>query len=60
MNFAVNLTASFFHYNGSMNLTNFINGVLDMGATVTYHFNLQAEQGWNTTYVYVLPSYHDS
>jgi hypothetical protein len=54
--FRVNLTASFFSYNGSMNLTNFINGVLDMGATVTYHFNIQAEQGWNITYRFVLPS----
>jgi len=54
--FLVNLTASFFHYNGSMNLTNFINGVMDMGATVTYHFNVHAEQGWNITYTYVLPS----
>jgi hypothetical protein len=54
--FLVNLTTSFFHYNGTMNLTMFISGALDMGATVTYHFNLQAQQGWNTTYIYVLPS----
>jgi hypothetical protein len=54
--FRVNLTAAFFHYNSSMNFTNFISGLLDMGATVTYHFNLQAEHGWNTTYMYVLPS----
>jgi hypothetical protein len=54
--FRVNLTASFFHYNGSMNMTNFISGVLDMGATVTYHFNVHAEQGWNITYSYMLPS----
>ena len=54
--FRVNLTAAFFRYNGSMNFTNFIRGMLDMGATVTYHFNLQAEHGWNTTYMYVLPS----
>lgn len=52
--FRVNLTAAFFRYNGSLNLTNFISGVLDMGATVTYHFNLQSTQGWNTTYAYVL------
>jgi hypothetical protein len=39
-----------------MNLTNFINGALDMGATITYHFNLQVQQGWNTTYIYVLPN----
>ena len=54
--FQVNLTAAFFRYNGSMNFTNFISGVLDMGATATYHFNLQAEHGWNTTYMYVLPN----
>ena len=54
--FHVNLTAAFFHYNGSLNLSNFINGMLDMGATVNYQSNLHAEQGWNTTYVYVLPS----
>ena len=54
--FQVNLTTAFFHYNGSLNLTNFINGVLDMGANVTYHFQLPAAQGWNTTYAYVLPS----
>jgi hypothetical protein len=53
--FKVNLTTAFFRYNHSLNLTNFINGVLDMGANVSYHFHLQAEQGWNTTYVYVLP-----
>jgi hypothetical protein len=54
--FRVNLTPAFFRYNGSLNLTDFINGVLDMGATITYYFNLDAEQGWNTTCVYVLPS----
>jgi hypothetical protein len=54
--FQVNLTPAFFQYNGSLNLTSFISGVLDMGATVTYHFDLHAEQGWNTTFVYVLPS----
>lgn len=53
--FQVNLTASFFHYNGSMNFTNFISGVLDMGAIATYHLNLQAQYGWNTTYIYSLP-----
>lgn len=55
--FQVNLTSAFFHYNGSLNLTDFIPGVLDMGATATYHFNLKAEHGWNTTYVYKLPSF---
>ena len=54
--FRVNLTPAFFRYNSSLNLTDFINGVLDMGATVAYSFDLSAEQGWNTTFVYVLPS----
>lgn len=53
--FQVNLTSAFFGYNGSLNLTNFIAGFLDMGATITYRFNLNAEQGWNTTFLYVLP-----
>jgi len=54
--FQVNLTPAFFQYSGSLNLTDFISGALDMGATVTYHFDLHAEPGWNTTFVYVLPS----
>ena len=54
--FQVNLTPAFFQYNGSLNLTSFIPGVLDMGAVITYHFDLHAERGWNTTFVFVLPS----
>jgi len=54
--FNVNLTTAFFQYNRSLNLTNFINGVLDMGANVTYHFHLQTADGWNTTYSYILPN----
>jgi hypothetical protein len=53
--FQVNLTPAFFKYNESLNLTTFITGVLDMGATVGYHFALQAEEGWNTTFVFTLP-----
>jgi hypothetical protein len=55
--FQVNLTPAFFQYNGSLNLTDFIPGALDMGATATYHFDLQAEHGWTSTYVYTLPSF---
>ncbi|MCX6661895.1 MAG: hypothetical protein NTY91_05025 [Euryarchaeota archaeon] len=54
--FRVNLTAAFFRYNGSLNLTDFINGVLDMGATVAYSFDLSAAHGWNTSFVFSLPS----
>lgn len=53
--FHVNLTAASFGYSGSLNLTNIIDGFLDMGATITYQFNLKAEQGWNTTFRYELP-----
>jgi hypothetical protein len=54
--FRINLTAAFFKSTGLMNLSNVLNGALDMGAIITYHFNLQAEPGWNSTFVYVLPS----
>lgn len=54
--FRVNLTTRFFAYTKPMNLTNFMSGVLDMGAVVSYHFNLTAHSGWNTTYMYVLPA----
>jgi hypothetical protein len=54
--FQVNLTPAFFQYNELVNLTTFLSGFLDMGATVTYQFNLQVEQGWNTTFTYTLPN----
>jgi hypothetical protein len=54
--FRVNLTEDFFKFNGSLNLTDFINGVLDMGATVAYSFDLSAVQGWNTSFMFSLPS----
>lgn len=53
--FQVNLTPPFFAYTKPLNLSNFISGVLDMGAVVTYRFNLTAHPGWNTTYMYELP-----
>jgi hypothetical protein len=53
--FSVNLTAAFFRFNGSLNLMDFINGVLDMGATVSYSFDLSAENGWNTSFQFSLP-----
>ncbi len=53
--FQVTLTPAFFEYGGSLNLSNFIDGFLDMGATVTYQFHLNAEPGWNTTFLSVLP-----
>jgi hypothetical protein len=54
--FQVNLTSLFFAYSKPMNLTTFIRGVFDMGAVVPYHFNLTADPGWNSTYLYKLPA----
>ena len=47
----VNLTSSFFGVNDSLNIHNFVNGVLDMGAKLDYDFNLYAKKGWNNSYI---------
>jgi len=47
----VKLTSSFFGLNESVNSYEFINGLLDMDARVNYSLNLQAEPGWNNTYL---------
>ncbi len=47
----VTLTPSFFGLDENVNAQEFINGVLDMGAIVNYTLNLQAEKGWNNTYI---------
>lgn len=52
--YSVNLTYDFFDINESINAYSFVNGVLDMGANVTYDLNLYAENGWNNTYIFVL------
>jgi len=49
-NYAVNLTSAYFELNETVNVYEFINGVLDMDARVDYNFNLHAEPGWNNTY----------
>ena len=53
--FSVNLTAAFFDINDTVNVYDFVNGVLDIGAVVTYEFNLTAEDGWNNTFIFILP-----
>ena len=52
--FDVNLTSAFFGMNETVNAHDFINGVLDMDAVISYSFNLQAEPGWNNTYIFNL------
>ena len=46
----VSLTSSFFKLDESVNVNDFINGVLDMSAWVNYSYTLQAEPGWNNSY----------
>ncbi|KYK29759.1 hypothetical protein AYK20_00045 [Thermoplasmatales archaeon SG8-52-1] len=46
----VSLSSSFFKLDNSVNVDNFINGVLDLSAYVNYSFVLQAEPGWNNSY----------
>ena len=43
----IKLTNSFFKVNESINIDDFINGLLDMGAVIDYIFKLKAESGWN-------------
>ncbi len=53
---SVNLTSQYFDMNDTVNAHDFINGVLDMGAEVSYSFDFQAEPGWNNTYTITLPA----
>ncbi len=54
--FGVELTTSFFNLNDTINIHDFVNGVLDMNAVVSYDFDFYAEQGWNNTYAMTLPA----
>lgn len=55
--YKVNLTPTFFNINKTVNIPNFINGVLDIGAFVNYTFNLKAETGWDNIYTIILPDH---
>lgn len=47
----VNLTTEYLGLGEEVNVHDFVNGVLDMGAYVNYSFNLQAKTGWDNTYL---------
>lgn len=49
--FSINLTTSYFDINETINLHNFLNGILDMGALLDYSFIFKAKLGWNNTYL---------
>lgn len=53
--FYINLTSEFFGLNETINIYDFINGILDMDAVVYYTFNLNAEPGWNNNFTIILP-----
>ncbi len=53
--YLINLTSNFFKMDNKVTASDFINGLLDMGAIVNYSFNLIAESGWNNTFNFVLP-----
>lgn len=51
----VTLTPGFFNMNETFNAHAFVNGLLDVGAIVNYSFSLQAFEGWENTYTFILP-----
>ncbi len=53
--YSINLSSNFFNFNNDVTVSDFINGVLDMGAIVNYTFNLIAESGWNNSFNFILP-----
>ncbi|MEF8848522.1 MAG: hypothetical protein V5A68_05255 [Candidatus Thermoplasmatota archaeon] len=53
----VSLTSSFFNISEDINVHDFVNGLLDMGAQMNYTFYLKAEEGWNNLYDFKRPSY---
>ena len=53
--YSINLSSNFFNFNNEVKVSDFINGVLDMGAIVNYAFNLIAESGWNNSFNFILP-----
>jgi hypothetical protein len=49
-------SSSFFNLNQSVDSNDFINGMLDVGFTVNYSFQLSALEGWNNTYTVLIPN----
>ncbi len=55
--FDITLTSDFFGLNDSVNSYEFVNGLLDVNANISYTFNFKAENGWNNTYTIILDDY---
>ncbi len=53
--YTITLSPTFFLLNETVNVYDFINGMLDCGANIDYTIPLQASFGWNNTYIFDLP-----
>ena len=53
--YIINLSPSFFNFENEVLVSDFINGILDLGGVVNYSFNLISEIGWNSTFNFILP-----
>ena len=55
--YRIQLTSAHFQLNESVDSTDLINGLYDCGAHIDYLFPLHSDVGWNSTYVFELPSH---
>jgi len=53
--YSINLSSNSFNFDNKVTVSDFINGILDMGAIVNYTFNLIAKSGWNNSFNFILP-----
>lgn len=50
----ISLTTAFFDVENISSIGDFVNGILDMGGSVSYSFDFVADVGWNITYNFIL------
>lgn len=53
--YSIMLTSRFFGMNQTIDASDLVSGLLDVGAIVNYSFPLTANNGWNNVYTFVLP-----
>lgn len=49
-NFSIGLTNLHFNISEDANISELLNGILDMGGQIEYNFNFKARTGWDNTY----------
>lgn len=52
----ITLTAAYFDTTPTLNITTLIDGLLDSGTDITYHYTLTSTPGWNSTYHFTIPT----